>query len=96
MDQFCVFGNHGVKFGLNWIPFDPSPLIKSPLETHVYAYKWLKNIGIAIKFGMNVYFVNINHVILYGWSIIAPRSTIGPLKKIYLPIMIGLKTVLPR
>ena len=97
MDQFCI-RNHGVKFGENRITFDPTPHIKSPLEIHVCAYKWLKNIGIVMEFGMNVYFVNLNHVTkyCYGRSIIAPWSKIGPLKKICLTIIIGLKMLLPR
>ena len=36
-----------------------------------------------MKFGMNAYFVNLNHIakFYYGRSIIAPRFKIGPLKK---------------
>ena len=60
MDQRCVLGNHGVKFGENWITLDH--YIKSPLEIYVYSYKWVKNIGIVMKFGMNVYFVYLNHI----------------------------------
>ena len=98
IDQFCVLGNHGVKFGENRITFDPSPHIKSPFKIHVYAYKGLKNIGIVMKFGINVYYVNLNHItkFCYGRSIIAPRSKIRPLKKICLAIIIGLKILLPR
>ena len=32
-----VIQNHGVKFGENWITFDPNPHIKSILEINVYA-----------------------------------------------------------
>ena len=60
MDKFCVPGNHGVKFGENRITFDPSPCIKSPLEIHVNAYKWLKTS--VMKFNMNVYFINLVEV----------------------------------
>ena len=79
------------------IAFDPSPHIKSPLEINVYCYKWLKNIGIMMKFDMNVYFVNLKHIakFCYGWSIIAPRFKIGTLKKTCLAIIIGLKMLLP-
>ena len=58
IDQFGILRNHGE----NWITFDPCPHIKSPLQIHVYAYKWLKNIGIVVNFSMNVYFVNLNHI----------------------------------
>ena len=44
------------------VKFDPSPRIKSPLLIYVYANKWLKNIGMVMKFGKNVYFVNLNHI----------------------------------
>ena len=98
MDQFCVLRNHGVQFSEKRITFDRSAHIKSALEIHVYAYKWLKNIGIMIKFVMKVYFVNLNHIakFFYVRSIIAPRFNIGPLKVICLAIIIGLKIVLPR
>ena len=94
MNQFCVLRNHAV----NRITFDHSPHIKSPLEIHVYAYKWLKNIGIVMTLGINVYFVNLNHVtkFFYGGSIITPRFTIRPIKKIWLAIIIGLKILLPQ
>ena len=59
--QFCLLRNHGVRFGGNRITFTPNPHIKSPLEIHVYAYIWFKNIGIMMKSGMNVYFLNLNH-----------------------------------
>ena len=51
-----------------------------------------------MKFGMNEYFVNLNHItkFCYDRSIIAPRSKIGLLKKICLAIIIGLKIVLLR
>ena len=62
VDQFYILRNYGVKFGENRITFDPSPHIKSPLETHGYAYKWLKNIGVMMKFDMSVYFGNLNHI----------------------------------
>ena len=89
--------NHGVKFGENRITFDPSPHIKSPLEIHVYAHKWPKNIGIIMKFGINRIF-NLYHItkFCYGQSIIDPRSKIGLLKKLYLAIIIGLKILSPR
>ena len=32
MYQFHILRNHGVKFGENWIIFDPSTHIKSRLE----------------------------------------------------------------
>ena len=98
MDQFCVLRNYGVEFGENRIAFDPSPHIKFTLEIHVYFYKLLKNIGIVMKFGMNVYSVNVNHTIkfCYGRSIIIPMFKIGPLKKILLTIIIGLKILLPQ
>ena len=72
MDQFCALRNNGVQFGENRITFDRRPHIKSPLEIHVYDYKWLKNIGIVMKFGVNVYFVNLSHItkFCYGRSII--------------------------
>ena len=57
MHQFCVLRNQSIKFGENQITFNPSPHIKSPLEILVYAYKRLK-----MKFGMNMYFVNLNHI----------------------------------
>ena len=57
MDQFGILRYCFVNFGENRIAFDPSPHIKSPLEIHVYSYKWLKNIGIVMKFCMNVYFL---------------------------------------
>ena len=60
MDQLFLLKSHGVKFGEDRITFDPRPHIKFPLEIPVYAYKWLKNIHIVMKFGMNVYFVNLN------------------------------------
>ena len=93
MDQFFLLRNLGVKLGENRITFDASLHIKSPLQIHIYAYKWLKNIGIVKKFGMNVHFINLNHIIklCYGRFIITPRSTIGPIKKICLAIIIGLK-----
>ena len=74
---------HGVKFGENRITFYRSPHIRSYLAIHVYAYKRLKNIGIVMKFSMNMYFVNLNHIakFCYGQSIIAPRFKRGPLKK---------------
>ena len=83
MDKFSVLRNHNAKFGENRITFDRSPHIKSPLEIHVYAYKWLKHIVIVMKFGMTIYFVNLNHIakFCYGRSIIAPRFKIGHLKK---------------
>ena len=86
MDKSCVLRNHSEKYGENLITFDRSPHIKFPLEIHVYAYKWLKNIGIVMKFGMNAYFINLNRIAkcCYGWSIIAPRFETGPLKKICL------------
>ena len=95
MDQFCVLRNHGVKFGKNRITFDPSPHIKSPLEIHFYAYNWLKHIGIMMKFGMNMYFINLNHIakFCYGRSIIAPTYKKGHLKKMCLAIIISLKIV---
>ena len=62
MLQFCVLRTHGVKLSENWITFEPSPHIKSPLEIYVYAYKCLKNIGIVTKFGMSVCFANQNYV----------------------------------
>ena len=98
MDKFCILRNHGLKFGENWTAFISSPHIKSPIEIHVNAYKCLKNIGIVMKFGVTVYFVNLNHIakFCYGWSIIAPGYKIGPLKKICLAIMIDLKIILPR
>ena len=98
MDQFFIWRYHGVKFVENWITFDPCPYIKFPLQFHVYAYKWLKNIGFVMKCGMKVYFVNLNHVtkFCYGWFIIAPMFKIGQLKKICLAITISLKIVLPR
>ena len=52
-NQFCTLRNHGVKFGDT---FDLSPYMKYPLEIHAYPYKWLKNFGIVMKFGMNAYF----------------------------------------
>ena len=61
IDQFLTLKNHGVKFDENWITFDPSPHLKSPLEFHVNTYKRLKNIGIVKKFGLIMYFVNLNH-----------------------------------
>ena len=65
MDKLCVLRNHGVKFVENWITFDRSPHIKTPLEIHVCDYKWLRNIGIVMKFGMNL-----NHIakFCYGRS----------------------------
>ena len=90
--------NHGIKFGESRITFDPIPHIKSSLEIHVYACKSLKNIGIVMKLGMKVYFVNLNHIIkiCYGRSLITPRSLIGPIKKTCLAIKFGIKIVLPR
>ena len=75
MDQFCIVKNHGVKFDENRITFDPSPLIKPPLEIYIYAYKWLKNIGIMINIGMSTYFINLNHItkFCYGRLIIPTR-----------------------
>ena len=78
MYQFNILRNHDEKFGNNRITFDPCPHIKFPLQIHVYACKWLTNIGIGMKFGINVYFVNLNH----SRSIIAPTSKIGPFKEI--------------
>ena len=88
LDQSYVPRNHGVKFGENRITFDRSPHKKSPLEIHVYAYKWFKNIGIMMKFNMNAYFVNLNHIakFCYGRSIIAPMFKKGPLKKYVLQL----------
>ena len=96
MDQFCILRCHDVKFGENRITFDPSPHIKSNFKIHVYIYKWLKNIGITMKFGMNVYFVNLNAIInaCYSWSTIACRSSIGSLKKICLAITIAFKNII--
>ena len=62
MDQFGVLGNHGVKFGENRLAFGPSPHIKSPLGIYVCSYKLLINIGTVMKFGMNIYFVNLNRI----------------------------------
>ena len=62
MDQFYALRNHSAKFGENRVTFDSSPHIKSPLEIQVCAYKWLRNIGIVMKFGIYVYFVNLNHI----------------------------------
>ena len=92
-DQFYVQGNHSAKFDQNRITFDPSPHIKFPLEINVYTYKWLKNIGIVMKYGVNVCFVNLNHIAKFGYGrfIITPRSKIGLLKKILLASIIGLK-----
>ena len=72
MDQFYVLRNHGEKFAENRITFGSGPHRKSPLEIHVYAYKRLKNIGIMMRFGINVYFVNLNRIakFCYGLSII--------------------------
>ena len=83
MPKFCILRNYAVKFGENRITFVRSPHIKSPLEIHVYAYKWLKGIGIVMKFSMNVNFVNLNHItkFRYGRSIIALMFKIEPLKK---------------
>ena len=75
--QFCVQRNHSVKFSENQITFDPSPHIKLPLPLHleinVYAYKWLKRIGIIVKFGSYEYLVILNHItkFYYSQSIIA-------------------------
>ena len=100
MDQFWRLRNLGVKFGENWITLDLSRQIKSALEIHVYAYKWLKNNGIVVKFGMNMYFINLNHITkcCYDRSIIVPSSEIGRIKEICLIYnnIIGLKIVLPR
>ena len=98
MDQFCILRNHGVIFNENQITFNPCPRITSPLHIHVYAYKCLKNIGIVMKFSMNVYFVNLNHItkICYGRFIIVATFKTGPLKKICLAIIICLKILLPR
>ena len=65
-----------VMFGENWITFDPSPHVKSPLEIQIYDYKRLKNIGILMKFSMDAYFVNLNYIteLCYGRSLIALRS----------------------
>ena len=81
--KFDSSHNIDVKFVENRIKFDSSPNRKSPLEIHVYAYKWLKNVGIVMKFGIDVYFVNLNHIakFCYDQSIIAPRFKIGPLRK---------------
>ena len=72
MDQYYILGNHGVKCDENRIAFDPSTHIQSSLEIYDYASKWLKNISILMKFSINVYFVNLNHVVkfCYGRSII--------------------------
>ena len=73
MNQFCVLRKSYVKFGKNRITFDPSLHIKSLLEIHVYAYKWLKNIDIVMKFGMKVYFVNLNQHNLYiNFAMVGP------------------------
>ena len=98
MDKFCVLRSHGVKFGENRITFDRSAHINSPLEIHVYAYKWLHNIGNVMKFGMKMYFVNLNYIakFCYGRSIIALRFKMGPFKKICLAIIVVLKIVLPQ
>ena len=53
--------------------FDPSPHIKSPLGIHFYAYKRLENIAIVMKFHVNVYFVNLKHIINYYWK--SPSSS---------------------
>ena len=98
MEQFYVLGNHDVKFGENRITFEPCPHIKSALEIHVSSYKWLKNIVIMMKFGMNMCIFNPYHIkkFCYDRSIIAFRSKIGLLKKICLAIIIGLKILLFR
>ena len=55
----------------------------SLLEIQVYANKWFKNIGIVMKFGKNVYFVNLNHItkFCYGRPISTSRSKLLPLGK---------------
>ena len=68
MNQFCVLRNHFVKFGENWITFHSNPYIKSPLEIYLYAYKWLKNIDSVMKFGMNMYFLNLNLIIKFCYT----------------------------
>ena len=79
MDQFCIQRKYGVKFNDNRITFDPSLHIKSALKIHVDAYKWPKNIGIVMKFGMDCVFCKSKHIFIIihhtkfcsGWSIIA-------------------------
>ena len=85
MYKFCILRNHGVKFGENRITFKNSPNINFLLEIHVYAYKWLKNVGIVMKFGTNVYFVNLNHIaeFCYTRSIIVPGFKKGPLRNMF-------------
>ena len=89
-DQLFLLRNHSEKFSENWITFNASPHIKSPLEIHVYAYKWLKTIGIVMKFVMKMYFVNLNYITKFSYGII-----IGSITKICLAIIIGLKILLP-
>ena len=75
-DQFCILGNHGVNIKSYKVPFRNSRL------------RLL--IDIVMKFNMNVYFVNLSHIIkfCYGRSIIATTSKTQPLKKICLAIII--------
>ena len=98
MDQFCILRNHDVRFGENRITFDSCPHIKSPSQIHIYTYKWLKNIGIVMKFSMKVYFINLNHVtkFCYGRSIIDRRFKVESLKKICLAIIFSLKILFLR
>ena len=79
MDELCILSNDGVKFSENHTTFDPITHIKFPLEIQVCAFKWLKMIGIVMKFSMNVYLVNPNHIkkFFYGRSIIALYSIKG-------------------
>ena len=57
--QLLLLRNRGVKFDENRITLEPCPHKKSALRIFDYTYKWLKNIGIVMRFGMNVYFVNL-------------------------------------
>ena len=94
LDQFFILRNQGEKFVENRITFDPCPHIKSPLQIYVYAYKWLKNIGIVMISGINLYFVNLNHITKFCCGRFIIASKIGPLKKICLAIIISLKILL--
>ena len=69
--------NHGVNFGENRIEFT---LINGGI-----------NVGIVMKFGMNLYFAKLNHIMKFceGRPIIASKSKVGYLKKIYLSTIIS-------
>ena len=97
MNQSCILRSC-VKFIENRIIFDPCLHIKPPLDIQVYAYKWLTNISIVMKFGMNVYFVNLHMFTKFcnGRSRNATRFKIGLLMKICLEIIISLKILLSR